>query len=136
MVLELRSSNPVSNGVGLGPTLKVPAVIHDDFTPTTSPTNSPTLPRHRILSISNPAPVLKLVARGMVQKVCGGEREREREGCEMRGGGRCVCRNSVPFFFHSVQVSSLVEFLEGKVMMSVMEEASSHIRKPVKGDKT
>ena len=86
MVLELRSSNPVSNGVGLGPTLKVPAVIHDDFTPTTSPTNSPTLPRHRILSISNPAPVLKLVARGMVQKVCGGEREREREGCEMRGG--------------------------------------------------
>ena len=43
--------------------------LGDDLTPNITPTASPVLSaRHRIISISNPEPVLKLVVEGLLQK--------------------------------------------------------------------
>ncbi len=67
MMPELkRLPNSSSNGGGK---LAVAEVNHDDLTPSSSPTSSPTMDRRmRTMSISNPEPVIKLVAEGLMRK--------------------------------------------------------------------
>ena len=71
MTSELK--HPMANG-GSGPGvtsrgLSLPEGFHDDLTPSSSPTNSPRLTqRSRIMSVSNPEPVIRLVAEGLVRK--------------------------------------------------------------------
>lgn len=61
---------PLQNGVA-SHSLAVPqdALSQNDLTPNVTPTSSPTIHRKRIISISNPEPVIKLVAEGLGQKV-------------------------------------------------------------------
>jgi len=59
---------PVSNGLGDNLSIVMEA-NHDDLTPSASPTHSPTLDRRsRTMSMSNPEPVIRLVAEGLVRK--------------------------------------------------------------------
>ncbi len=61
-----RLPNSSSNGGGK---LAVAEVNQDDLTPSSSPTSSPTMDRRmRTMSISNPEPVIKLVAEGLMRK--------------------------------------------------------------------
>ncbi len=56
-------SHPTTLGLGL------PDAIVDDLTPAGSPTHSPILPhRTRLLSVSNPEPVIKIIAEGLIRK--------------------------------------------------------------------
>ena len=41
----------------------------DDLTPVHTPTNSPSTARKRIISVSNPEPMIKLMVQGVLQKV-------------------------------------------------------------------
>ena len=41
----------------------------DDLTPVHTPTNSPSTTRKRIVSVSNPEPMIKLMVQGVLQKV-------------------------------------------------------------------
>ena len=77
MIPQLRhaSSSDGSGGIpngGSGHThphgLGVPEALQDDLTPVGSPTNSPVQHRRRLLSVSNPEPVIKLIAEGLIRK--------------------------------------------------------------------
>ena len=41
----------------------------DDLTPVHTPTNSPSTTRKRVISVSNPEPMIKLMVQGVLQKV-------------------------------------------------------------------
>ena len=69
MLKELHGApSSLHNGV---PSLGLPqdSSVYDDLTPNVTPTSSPTTSRRRIVSISNPEPVIKLVAESLAQKV-------------------------------------------------------------------
>lgn len=68
MTAELRIPGPTANGSGPARGLSLPEGFQDDLTPTSSPTNSPRLTRTRIMSVSNPEPVIRLVAEGLIRK--------------------------------------------------------------------
>ena len=69
MIPELRRL-PADHSTSNGCTLSVGLdSIHDDLTPACSPTHSPVLGhRNRTMSVSNPEPVIKLVAEGLIRK--------------------------------------------------------------------
>ena len=59
---------PISNGLGDSLSVAVDT-NNDDLTPSSSPTHSPTFERRsRTVSMSNPEPVIRLVAEGLVRK--------------------------------------------------------------------
>ena len=71
MTSDLRSPHPIPNGESAARVLNVPDLATDDqdLTPSASPTSSPMVgQRHRCVSVSNPEPVIRMVAEGLIQK--------------------------------------------------------------------
>ena len=70
----------------------------DDLTPVHTPTNSPSTIRKRIVSVSNPEPVIKLLVQGVLQKV-----------------------------------GSFLEYLDDKLLLSVVEECDGIVKTTAQG---
>ena len=70
----------------------------DDLTPVHTPTNSPSTVRKRIVSVSNPEPMIKLMVQGVLQKV-----------------------------------ESFLEYLEDKLLLSVVEECDGLLKTTAQG---
>ena len=67
MTSELKQ--PVANSTAPNRGLSLPEGFQDDLTPASSPTSSPRLShRMRTMSVSNPEPVIRLVAEGLIRK--------------------------------------------------------------------
>lgn len=65
----MTSELPTPNASGPARGLSLPEGFQDDLTPNSSPSNSPRLPhRGRMMSVSNPEPVIRLVAEGLIRK--------------------------------------------------------------------
>lgn len=70
MVLAMKNtSHPAVSHTDFNDSLSVTPHLNDDLTPS----SSPVLPRHsrrqRLVSVSNPEPVIKLMVEGLVRKV-------------------------------------------------------------------
>ena len=70
----------------------------DDLTPVHTPTNSPSTIRKRVISVSNPEPMIKLMVQGVLQKV-----------------------------------ESFLEYLEDKLLLSVVEECDEILKTTAQG---
>ena len=70
----------------------------DDLTPLNTPPSSPLFNRRRVVSVSNPEPIIKLMVQGILQKV-----------------------------------ESFLEYLEDKLLLSVVEECDGIVKTTTRG---